>query len=119
MSRESFLNPAYEAFRKYSADLLTAIQDTKVLAWDLYAESIVTEAVRDAAVNMMHERDARTSTLLAAVGSRIATDPRAFDVFLSVLAKRPTMSGLNKKIKDDYGKPVAGVVVVRGTTSRA
>ena len=111
MSRESFLNSACEAFRKYSADLRTAIQDTDVLAWDLYAESIITDTVRDAAVNIMHERVARTSTLLAAVESRIATDPGAFDVFLSVLAKQPTMSDLHKRIKDKYGKPVAGVVV--------
>ena len=106
MSRDSSLNSACGAFRKYSADLRTAIQDTEVLAWELYAESIITEAVRDAAGNMMHERGARTSTLLAAVGSRIATDPRAFDVFLSVLAKRPTMRDLHRRIKDEYGKPV-------------
>ena len=111
MSRESFLNSACEAFRKYSADLLTAIQDTEFLAWDLYAENIITKAVRDAAVNTMHERGARTLTLLAAVESRVATDTGAFDVFLSVLAKRPTMSDLHKRIKDEYGMPVAGVVV--------
>ena len=67
--RENF-NPAYETFRKYSADLLTVTQDPEVLA---------SAAVRDAANNTMHERRKRTSDLLAAVDSRIAVDPRAFE----------------------------------------
>ena len=113
MSQESLLNSACEAFRKYSADLLTAIQDTEHLAWALYAENIITIAARDAAVNMTHERSKRTSTLLTAVESRIATDPGAFDVFLSVLAKQPTMSDLHRRIKDEYdGKPAGGIVVL-------
>ena len=101
--RENF-NPAYEAFRKHSADLLTTIQDPEVLAWKLYAESVITRAVRDAANNMMHERGKRTSDLLAAVDSRIAVDPGAFDVFLSVLAKRPSMSDICGRMKDAYSK---------------
>ena len=87
-------NPAHESFRKHSADLLMVIQDPEVLAWDLYAENIIPSTVRDAANNMMHERGKRTSDLLAAVDSRIAADLGAFDVFLSVLAKRPSMSDL-------------------------
>ena len=43
-SRENF-NPAYEAFRKHSADLLTAIQDPEVLAWELFSENVVTSTV--------------------------------------------------------------------------
>ena len=97
--RENF-NPAYEAFRKHSADLLTAIQDPEVLVWDLYAESIIPPAVRDAATNTMHERGKRTSDLLAAVDSRISVDPGTFDVFLSVLAKRPSLSDLCQRIRD-------------------
>ena len=33
-------NPAYETFRKHSADLLTVIQDPEVLAWDLLSSLI-------------------------------------------------------------------------------
>ena len=99
-------NPAYETFRKHSADLLTAIQDPEVLAWELYAESVITPTVRDAATNMMHERGKRTSDLLAAVDSRIMVDPGAFDVFLSVLDKRPAMSDLCGRMKDAYSKSV-------------
>ena len=97
-------NPAYETFRKHSADLLTVIQDPEVLAWELYSENIVSAAVRDAANNTMHERGKRTSDLLAAVDSRIVVDPRAFNVFLSVLAKRSPMSDLCGRMKDTYGK---------------
>jgi len=93
-----------ETFRKYSAQLLTAIQDPEVLAWELYAENI-TRAVRDSVVYTMHERGARTSSLLVAVESRIAVDPGAFGVFLSVLAKRPSMSDLCRQMKDACGKP--------------
>ena len=97
-------NPAHEAFRKHSADLLTVIQDPEFLAWDLYAENIIPSTVRDAANNMMHERGKRTSDLLAAVDSQIVADPGAFDVFLSVLAKRPAMSDLCGRMKDAYCK---------------
>ena len=99
-------NPAYETFRKHSADLLTAIQDPEVLAWELYAENIIPPAVRDAANNTMHERGKKTSDLLAAVDSQIAVDSRAFNVFLSVLAKRPSMNDLCERMKDTYGKSV-------------
>ena len=100
---ESF-NPAYETFRKHSADLLTAIQDPEVLAWELYAKDIIPSAVRNAANNMMHERSERTSDLLAAVDSRIAVDPGAFNVFQYVLAKRPSMSNLCESVKETYRK---------------
>ena len=97
-------NPAYETFRKYSADLLTAIQDPEVLAWELYAENIISAAGRDAAVYVMHERGARTSNLLMAVESQIKVDLGAFDLFLSVLVKRPSMSDLCRRMKETYRK---------------
>ena len=101
--RENF-NPAYEAFRKHSADLLTVILDPEVLAWELYAENIISAAVRDAATYMMHKTGARTSNLLMAVESQIKVDPGMFDVFLSVLAKRPAMSDLYGRMKETYRK---------------
>ena len=105
--RENF-NPAYETFRKHSADLLTVIQDPEVLAWELYAENIIPAAGRDAAVYVMHEKGARTSNLLMAVESQIKVDPGTFDVFLSVLAKRSPMSDLCERMKDTYGKSMSG-----------
>ena len=102
------LNPAYETFRKYSADLFTVIQDPEVLAWELYAENIIPAAVRDAAAYVMHEKGVRTSNLLAAVESQIKVDPGMFDLFLSVLAKRSSMSDLCAKMKDAYGKSKSG-----------
>ena len=99
-------NPAYETFRKHSADLLTAIQDPEVLAWELYAENIIPAAVRDAAAYTMHEKGVRTSNLLIAVESQIKVDPGVFDVFLSVLAKRPAMSDLCERMKYTYSKSV-------------
>ena len=103
--RENF-NPAYKAFRKHSADLLTAIQDPEVLAWELYAENIISAAVRDAAAYVMHEKGVRTSNLLAAVESQIKVDPGVFDVFLSILAKRHSMSDLCRRMKKAYRKQV-------------
>ena len=99
-------NSAYEAFRKHSADLLTVIQDPEVLAWELFSEivPVVTLTVVEFANNMTHERGERTSKLLMAVGSQIAVDPKAFDVFLSVLIKRPSMSDLYGRMKDNYRK---------------
>ena len=101
--RESF-NPAYEAFRKHSADLLTVIQDPEILAWELYSKDIITLDERNAACYHLHGRSMRTSNLLSAVESRIKVNPGAFDVFLTVLAKKPSMSDLHRRIKDAYGK---------------
>ena len=101
-------NPAYETFRKHSADLLTVIQDPEVLAWELYAEKVISPAVRDAANSTIHERSERTSKLLAAVDSRIAVDPEVFDIFLFILAKRPSMSNLCRRMKDSYSKSKSG-----------
>ena len=56
---------------------------------------------------MWHDRNTRTSKLLAAVESQIAVKPGAFAVFLSVLDRRLTLSDLHRRIKDEYGKPVA------------
>ena len=80
-------NPAHDTFRKHSADLLAVIQDPEVLAWELYAENIISFAVVEFANKMMHERGTRTSNLLMAVGSQIKVCPGAFNTFLSVLAK--------------------------------
>ena len=99
-------NPAYEAFRKHSADLLTVMQDPEVLAWELYSKGVVSSAVVEFANNMTHERGERTSKMLMAVGSQIKVDPGAFDVFLSVLAKRPSTSDLCRSMKDACSKSV-------------
>ena len=96
------VNPAGKTFRKYSAQLLTAIQDPEVLAWDLYSVDIISQAVRDSATNTMHERRVRTSKLLEAVESQISLDPNTFDVFLSVLAKRHEMNDLCKRMKKSW-----------------
>ena len=99
-------SPAYETFRKHSADLLMVIQDPEVLAWELYSKDIITVDEREAACYHMHSRGMRTSSLLSAVESRIAVNPRAFDVFLSMLAKRPSMNDLCGRMKDMYSKSV-------------
>ena len=101
-------NPAYETFRKHSADLLTVIEDPEVLAWELYTENIISTAVHDAATYMMHKKGTRTSDLLAAVESQIKVDPGVFDVFLSVLSKRPSMSDLCRRMKETYSKSNSG-----------
>ena len=98
------LNPAHETFRKHSADLLTVIQDPEVLAWELYSESVVSSAVVEFTNNMTHERGTRTSKLLMAVGSQIEVDQKAFNLFLSVLAKRPSLSDVCGRMKDAYRK---------------
>ena len=105
-SRET-CEPPHETFRKHSADLLTIIQDPEVLAWELYSKGVVSSAVVDFANNMAHERGTRTSKLLMAVGSQIEVDPGVFDVFLSVLAKRPSMSDLCGRMKGCPSPPPA------------
>ena len=97
-------NPAHEAFRKHFADLRTVIQDPEDLACNLYSEDIITADERKAACYHMQDTSVRTSNLLSAVESRIAVNPRTFDVFLSTLAKEPSMSDIYRRMKDAYGK---------------
>ena len=100
---ESF-NPAYEAFHKHFADLQTVIRNPEVLAGELYSEDIITADEHEAACYHMHGRSMRTSSMLSAVESKIEVDPGKFDVFLSVLAKQPSMSDLCKRMRDTYGE---------------
>ena len=99
-------NPACEIFQKNVAYLLMTIQDPEIMAEELFSENAVTSTVVEFANNMTHERGIRTSKLLMAVESRIEVEPRTFDVFLSVLAKRPSMSDLYSKMKKTYGKSI-------------
>ena len=75
-------------------------------AWDLYSKDIITVDEREAACYHMHSRGMRTSSLLSAVESKIVVNPGAFDVFLSVLAKRSSMSDLCRRMNDTYSKSV-------------
>ena len=102
--RENIKDVAYEAFHEHYADLLTAIQDPEGLAWELFSESLVSVAVVEVANNVLHQRDVRTSKLLMAVESQILEKPEAFDIFLSLLAKRPLMRDLCRRIKNAYSK---------------
>ena len=40
-------------------------------------------------------------------------DPGTFDIFLSVLAKRPSMSDLLERMKDTYGRRYCGAIFRR------
>ena len=95
---------AYVVFHGHYADLLIAIQDPEILACELFTESVVSSTVVEFANNMLHQRDVRTSKLLMAVESQILEEPGAFDMFLSVLAKRPLMSDLCGRMVNAYGK---------------
>ena len=99
-------NSAYETFRKHSAGLRTVIQDPGDLAWELFSKGVVTSTVVEFTNNMLHDRGERTSQLLMAVGSQIEVDPTMFDVFLSTLDTRSSMSDIYKRMKDTYGKSV-------------
>ena len=85
---------AKEIFLKYFGDLLTAIPHPELLACDLYSQKIITPEERDAVAHTNRTKKERTYNLLATMVSRIEVDPRAFDVFLSVLDKQPSMSDL-------------------------
>ena len=112
MSAGENFNPAYEAFHKHSADLFTVIQDPEVLAWELFSKDVVPPTVVEFTSNKMHDRGLRISKLLMVVESQIEVDPEAFDVVLSVLAKRPSMCDLLRRIKDTYGMSVEAVYFV-------
>ena len=54
-------NSSNQAFRKHCSDMLKAIQDPEALAWDLYAEKIISAAVRNAAINKLWSRKLRST----------------------------------------------------------
>ena len=101
---EENFNLAYKVFRKYFSDLRMVIQDPEVLASELYSESVVSSTMVEFTNNMTHEKGVRTLKLLIAVESQIKVNPGTFNVFLSVLAKQPSMSDLCGRMKDTYGE---------------
>ena len=98
-------NPAAsEAFRKHSADLIRAIQDPEVLAWELYSDQVISDSVVDdvsvAALSPVQKK----TRLLAAVRDQITVDPAKISRFIQALRKQPTMEKVARKLKETYRK---------------
>ena len=96
-------NPAAcEAFRKHSADLIRAIQDPEVLAWELYSDQVISYSVVDdvsvAALSPVQKK----TRLLAAVRDQIAVDPAKIVKFIQALRKQPTMEEVARKLEETY-----------------
>ena len=91
-----------ETFKKHSADLIKIIQDPEVLAWDLYSKDLITVDEREAACHHQHLRSMRTSSMLAAVESKIASDPGKFDAFLLILAEYSPLRKLCERMKGAF-----------------
>lgn len=91
-----------ETFKKHSADLIKIIQDPELLAWDLYSKDLITVDEREAACHYQHLRSMRTSSMLSAVESKIASDPGKFDAFLLILAEHPPLKKLCERMKGAF-----------------
>ena len=95
---------ACEAFRKHSADLIRAIQDPEVLAWELYSDQVISDSVVDdvsvAALSPVQKK----TRLLAAVRDQITVDPAKIVKFIQALRKQPIMEEVARKLEETYRK---------------
>ena len=99
-------NPAAEAFRKCSADLIRGIQDhdLPLLSWEFYAAGAVPKSVVEE-VNLMGwglSPEEKKTKLLSAVGDKIDIEPDKFQVLLRALKKLPRLIDVANRLETTY-----------------
>ena len=91
--------PEYRTFRQNYGTLYNAIQDPLTLATRLFADNIITSAVKEEMSAMGRTRLDKNEALLNAVGTKIRIDPSKLDVFLSTLDEDPPMQSLVENMR--------------------
>ena len=91
-----------KAFRKCSANLIRAIEDPELLAWELYSDEVISESVVDEVSTVGLSSVQRKTRLLSAVRDTIADDPDKFQNLLIVLRNQPSLKGVADKLKATF-----------------
>ena len=93
---------ASEAFRKCSADLIKAVHDPLLLAWELVTAGVVSRSVVDG-MNVIGMSPLEQKTkLLTAVGDQIDVDPAKLQNLLQALRKQAPYKEVAAKLEGIY-----------------
>ena len=96
------LSAESEAFRKCSVDLIRAIQNPELLAWELYSDDVVSETDMDEVGVVTLSGIQRKTRLLNAVRAQITVHPAKFQNLLLALRRQPLLKDVAEKLKTAY-----------------
>ena len=94
--------PGYKAFRDNYDTLVDGIQSPEDLADRLFSKQLITDGIRDKVGNLMFGRRTRTRELLAAVESKLKSEPASFHVFVQVIKEEPAYQVIAQEMSDSY-----------------
>ena len=94
--------PGYRSFLKHLKELESAITDPG-LAVELYSNGLIDKVARERASLATVAPLERSRELLQKLENRIESDEAAFDRFLSILARDPTMEDVCEKLRANKG----------------
>ena len=96
-------SPSYGAFIRHLNALEIATTDPGHLASRLREEGLIDQLAQERAQLQTLAPLERSRELLGKLGTKIETDGRAFDTFLSIIDEDPTMKEMRKKLRDTKG----------------
>ena len=99
-------SPEEQAFPSFRYSLINAISNPDILACQLCAKGIITDANRiNIAIQPTTEKNKKSWELLSAVGGQIKATPSIFHRFVDVLRVQdePLLRDIGQRLKDAYG----------------
>ena len=96
--------PGYRAVRDDYDTLVEGIQSPAKLADRLFSKYLITDEIRDKVGNLMFDRRTRNRELLAAVESKLKSEPASFHVFVAVINEEQAYQGMVQKLTNSYEK---------------
>ena len=94
----------YRAFQDNYDTLVDGIQSPAALAGKLFSKEMITAEILDNVGNVGIKKVTRTSELLAAVRSKLMSEPASFHVFVQVIKEEPAYQDIARKMSDSYEK---------------
>ena len=93
----------YRAFVQHMASLRTAITDPGGLALELYSEGLIDMLARQKINTSLLTQLERSQELVEKLEVKIAENKEAFDTFLSILDRDPTMEDICRDLRATRG----------------
>ena len=93
----------YRAFVQHMAPLRTAITDPRGLSLELYSEGLIDMLARQKINTSLLTQLERSQELVEKLEVKIAENKEAFDTFLSILDRDPTMEDICRGLRATRG----------------
>ena len=103
----------YRAFVQHMAPLRTAITDPGGLALELYSEGLIDMLARQKINTPSLPQLERSQELVEKLEVKIAENEKAFDTFLSILDRDPTMEDICRELRATRGNGCAFSYIYR------